>query len=422
MEKQKTKVLFQGWINVPHSYACVNCFQLVHLFKNYGDLLEIYVEEKDYFRKEWNNVKQLVYTEEYNQILKNLKQWNGEEVDLVYSITYPYNISPFVINGKVIPKCIFYTSEFSELDTSYFTLDHKLGFASDSDITSHLKKYPEKIYFTSPSKWSSRGMIKYDVNNDKNRIITHGADLNILKKNKTNEQRKKIRDFYKIKDTDFLMLNIGAMTQNKGIIQIIQSLNILVNKLNKTHYKLLLKGTGDLYQSRQFLEIYFKSMEEQGFITTNEKNNLLDNHIIFTDKTFTYVRINDIYNAADLYISPYIAEGFGLVPLESLASGLRIVVPKTGSTKEYIEDIYKNGGDDLITYVESQVVELQNNFRQNHIELQDIVNSILQAESKNQNIENYEKMRDYIEENYSWNNVSKLLYEYLEYIKQNSKI
>ena len=55
---------------------------------------------------------------------------------------------------------------------------------------------------------------------------------------------------------------------------ILQSLNILVNHLGKKHYKLLLKGTGDLYQSKSFLEIYFAELKKAGvliliFLRTN---------------------------------------------------------------------------------------------------------------------------------------------------------
>ena len=41
-----------------------------------------------------------------------------------------------------------------------------------------------------------------------------------------------------------------------------------------------------------------------------------------------------------LYISPYLAEGFGLTMLEALASGLRVLVPRTGSASDYIDPIY----------------------------------------------------------------------------------
>ena len=91
--KEKISVLFQGWTQIPHSYASVNCFQLIHLYNNYNKYIDIYIQEMPYFREHWNNAKKLVYGEKYNNILRNLKEFNGEYIDLVYSITYPYNIN-----------------------------------------------------------------------------------------------------------------------------------------------------------------------------------------------------------------------------------------------------------------------------------------------------------------------------------------
>uniref|UniRef100_A0A6C0E219 Glycosyl transferase family 1 domain-containing protein n=1 Tax=viral metagenome TaxID=1070528 RepID=A0A6C0E219_9ZZZZ len=419
-ENKKLKVLFQGWLNVPHSYAIVNCFQLLHLYKNYKDVLEIYVLEAEYFRKEWNNVKALVYGEESNNIIRGFKKWSGEEVHLVYNITYPYDVTPVNVSGKDVPKCVFYTSEFAALDTSYFKVQPNIGFAHMGDVVNHINKN-KSLYFTSPSVWSSTGLNALGIQKDRNRIITHGVDVSKFYKNKSN--RKGIRDFYKVGDDDILLLSTGAMTQNKGIMELLVALNIVVNVNNKKNYKLLLKGTGDLYQSRQFLESYLVTLLDRSLITKDQKEKLLDDHIIFTDKTFSYERINDLYNAADLYVSPYLAEGFGLVPLEALTAGLPVLVPRTGSTKEYMEDIYSNGGEGHIYYIDSQVAVLPNDFKQNMIDVKSIIEVLLKFEghtSSEEKNNTYIKMRSYISDNYSWDKVSHLLYDYLTFIVKNN--
>ena len=421
----KIRILFKGWFQIPHSYSMVNCFQIVHLYKNYSDKIEFYVNEMPYYRDSWNSVKKLVYSDEYNNIIKSFKQWNGEDVDIVYSITYPYNISTEIINGKNIPKCVFYTSEFTTLDANYFV--NKTPLVNDTAIKDYIKSN-NNLYMTSPSIWSSLGMEKYSLPRNKNRIITHGVDPSIFYYNP--ESRNNIRKFYGIKDDDIFMINIGAMTKNKGMILILQSLNILVNVLGKKEYKILLKGTGDLYQSKTFLEIYFEELQNANAITKDEMNNLLSNHIIFTDKTLSYSKINDLFNAADLYISPYLAEGFNLTSLESLASGLPVLIPRTGSTKEYINDIYNNGGEKFIYYLDSEVINIGNDMRQNNITLQCIINTIINNEpnlrvlqklrNQKQNDDTYLKMKGYIERDYSWDKVSELLYDYFKYIQNNT--
>ena len=407
--KEKISVLFQGWTQIPHSYASVNCFQLIHLYNNYNKYIDIYIQEMPYFREHWNNAKKLVYGEKYNNILRNLKEFNGEYIDLVYSITYPYNINN---SFDKLPKCVFYTSEFATLDTNYFEKLREQPI-DDAFIKYYLKTHNE-IYFTSPSVWSAKGMEKYlDNGNSRNRIITHGVDTELFKKNNNYNVRDKIRKFYKIKNTDILLLNIGAMTGNKGIVLILDSLNKLVNVENKKYYKLMLKGTGDLYQTKDMIENYFNVLINNNFITKKNMDILLSDHIIFTDKTLDYSTINDLFNASDVYISPYLAEGFNLVCLEALAAGLQILVPRTGSTKEYVSDIYNNGGSEFIHYIDSNVILFDDGKMQNNIQPETLLNTIKNNEYlfKKPKV-NYLLMKEYIQKEYSWNKVSDLLFNY----------
>jgi glycosyltransferase involved in cell wall biosynthesis len=405
---KKIRVLFESWFSIPHSYAICNCFQLVYLVKNFSDKMDIYIREKEYFNPMWNNNKKLVYPSEHNEIIKNLKQYNGEPIDLIYRQTFPYDISVSQENEH-IPKCVFYTSEFASLDTSYFKIEGVSKDIEDNFIVEYLKKY-NNIHFLAPSTWSSLGMKKYLKTDEprRNKIITHGVDTTIFKKDIT--KRKEIRDKYGVKDTDILMINIGSMTRNKGIVLILQTLHVLVNKLQKSEYKLLLKGTSDLYQSKLFLEFYFGELQKQGVMTSLETQHLLTNHIIFTDKTLSYQSVNQLFNASDLYISPYLCEGFGLTMLEALASGLNVLVPITGSTSEYMTDIYHHGGSEHILYVPSHIMNYSDKC-ENNIDINQLLHVILAYDFKKAK-HNYEKMHAFIEENYSWNQVSKLLYNH----------
>jgi glycosyltransferase involved in cell wall biosynthesis len=279
------------------------------------------------------------------------------------------------------------------------------------------------LFFTGPSEWSLEGLRNFKLDDSRNRLIPNGVDLTHFYR-KNDNLRKQIRQFYNIKDSDFLLMNIGAMTRNKGIVLILFSLHRLVNIEKLTHFKLLLKGTGDLYQSKLFLEHYFNELLNSGIITNEQVNNLLTNHIIFCDKTMSYESINNLMNACDLYMSPYLAEGFNLTALESLSAGCNVMVPKTGSTKEMMERITENGGDQFIYYVNS-VVEEQNLIKQNKINVDDIVNTIKLNEkdmkkkwNEMTNLSNvkYTQMRQFIENNYSWNFISNELVDYFREI------
>lgn len=289
-------------------------------------------------------------------------------------------------------------------------------FANDNDVKEYLRQHPE-MFFTAPSIWSAEGMNKYGVPKAKNRVITHGVDRSIFYlHDQTDSKRQAIRQRYNVSDNDILLMNIGAMTGNKGIRLILQALNELVNKRGQKCWKLLLKGSGDLYTSKGFLEQDIGLLIQSKAITESEKE-ILDKHIIFTDKTISYKRINDLYNAADMYICPYLAEGFNLTSLEALSAGLPVMVPETGSTKEYMFDLYTHGGKDFITYIPSKVGIHPDGRHQNMLELNDIVRLLdenqahLQA-MKVQRYRLHDTLANYIQQEYSWKQVAKLLYDY----------
>lgn len=397
-------ILFEGWRLLQHSYGNVLAFLLVHLWKQYGpnktNEIIFYVRECPYHDINWRNNQKLTYSPEYNRILLNLKPYNGEKVDIIYRQTYPYNLEPpQTPTPTTIPVCVFYTSEFAVLNNTYFNHDPK------QDIRSYLIKNPN-FYFTAPSEWSSRGMTPYLEDKTRNRIISHGVDTSIFYRHSNNSIRKQIRRKYNILDDDILLINIGAMTMNKGIFLILEALYQLVI-IQKLPFKLLLKGMTDLYKSWEFVDTYINHL---GYNTTTLKS-----HIIFIDGTLNYSEINDLFNASDLYISPYLAEGFGLTMLEALASGLRVLVPRTGSASDYIDPIYKNGGEPYIYYIDSTIIRDNAGLYKNQIDTTNIIN-ILSKNVRDIKItlddKTYLLLKKYIKRNYSWYKVSTDLYNY----------
>jgi len=400
-------ILIIGWFNIPHSYAIVNCFQTIHLIKKYNNKLNIYIKEYKYFNEEWNNKKLLVYTKEYNEIIKNLKEWNNEKIDLIYNITFPYDITMY----ENIPKCVFFTAEFSNLNKNYFTS------IDNNDINISKELLNDKLYFTSPSIWSNDGIYKLQKKT-KSRIISHGIDNKILFKNHKN--RNKTRKFYNINDNDIVILNIGSMTGNKGIQFILQALYVNIYIYKKTNYKLILKGSGDLYKSQEMVSSYMDVFLKSNLINVKNFTEMINNNLIFIDKTFTYEILNDIFNACDVYISPYLAEGFNLTVLEALACGLPVIVPETGSTKEYIDDI-DNNSYNYIYKIKSDVVIDDIGNKCNIIDVNNLLNALDKYEKNRNNIseENYKCLKKFLINNYDWEKIVEKLYEYFNFIVNN---
>jgi glycosyltransferase involved in cell wall biosynthesis len=414
---KKLNVLFEGWINIPHSYAVVLCFKLIALYKMHKNDINFYIREMPYYNPAWTKMDlSKIYNKEYSEILNNREIFveyipNEHKIDLIYRITYPYNITVDNENMK-IPKCVFYTSEFSTLDSTYFTVN-KISEEPEKYIENFLTLI-KNIYFTGPSNWSIQGLSRYKIRNERNKMITHGVDTNLFYVDRTNRSAQ--RKAFGIEDNEILLMNIGSMTGNKGILLILSALDKLINNNDndnnndnnnnsKKKYKLLLKGTADLYQSKLMLQNYLNILVNSGSISNVD--NLLK-HIVFTDQTISYEQIRSIYNAGDIYVSPYLAEGFNLTVLEAIACGINVIIPRTGSTKEYIEDLENNGLKSLVNYVDSVIIpEGPNRFR-NDIQLENLVDVIKNGDFSLKNELDFK----FLNEKYSWNAVSDQLYSY----------
>jgi glycosyltransferase involved in cell wall biosynthesis len=379
---------------------------MIHLYKNYKDRLHIYKQEADYYNPMWNqfnNFDQL-YPKEYLDMYYQIEEYNHEydkdKIDIIYNITYPYNISI-----TKVPKIVFFTSEFSKLTKSYF--NEQLENIEDTNM-----------FFITPSAWSNKG-INTEIENRrfkvKTRTITHGVDCNIFKR-KDSHEISKARKKYNISEDDILLGNFGSMTENKGMHHILLTLKILVIDKNMTQFKLLLKGTKDLYTSKEFLNLYLQRLSIPESLSRN---------IIFMDNTLSANGMALLYNCLDLYFSPYIAEGFNLGPLESLACGTRALLPITGSTVEYsrlIQDSAHNSEDQLILYVPSVVREAPGQLQMNVIDIYDIVNVIIKyTDTISRPINNITmmNMRNIIRKNLSWDYVSDRLYDYIKECVEN---
>ncbi len=424
-------ILFEGWIKLPHSYAIVLCFQLVGLYRlqrrpSYnGPRINIFVKETEYFFDKWNSLNMNlgdIYPEEHAKILEEIVSNNAEgpvKFDIIYRIAYPYNIT--IDNSNIsVPKCIFYTSEYSIIDNTYFKAPPSIK------DTEGIKKYlsmpvvAKNLFFTGPSFWSTNGLKEFGVPDNHNKTITHGIDTSIYYRNNT--EREIMRKEFNFTDNDYVLLNMGAFTSNKGILELLQLINILVNKMNKKNYKIVFKGLQDLYESESMLKMYFEALKD--FISEEEKNKLFNGGFIkFISKSLNFNDMRKMYNMCDLYISPYIAEGFNITPLEAIACGVPVLITGTGSTKEYVDDILNNVPECPLYRIRSNVVVQQDSKHINQIDFSDFLMQVIKiSEDKNNSYDSllsetiYQRTKAFLEREYSWERVAEMLIDYFEEI------
>lgn len=149
-------------------------------------------------------------------------------------------------------------------------------------------------------------------------VIPNGVDLTIFAPNISGQE---IRQKYQIADNDPILLFVGRLTFYKGVECVLQALPIIKKKINNV--RLIIVGKG-------YLENQLKALCASLGI---EKS------VIFAGRVSDNV-LPKYYAAADVFVLPStsIAEGFGIVLLEAMASGKPIVASNVGGIPEVIID------------------------------------------------------------------------------------
>ena len=123
-------------------------------------------------------------------------------------------------------------------------------------------------------------------------------------------------------DDDFVLVYSGRLIEEKGILQLIQTMNKLQHILN---LKLLIIGAA-AYGNNQSLTPFTRQLQQEAEI--------LDGNIVFTG-FIDYKDVPSYLKLADVAVLPSMwEEPFGLTVLESMAAGLPLITTHSGGIPE----------------------------------------------------------------------------------------
>ena len=310
-------ILIEGWRGINHSYALVNQWQIKELIKS----TNIFFNDMPYLSEKWNlTLNDSGFDKNFKTTINNLNlPSTSQKIDITYRIASPYNLSAD-FNSKL--AFVFGTCEYKFLQKEAY----KNGIP---DLLSD----NEKFFIHTPSNWSKVGFVEAGFREDQVLVVPHGVDFDIFNTTKTRSQ-KEIKNRFKINEDNFVLTNIGAMTKNKGVELLVAAYGILKKKYK--NLKLLLKDQSNLYDVKA--NWIFNKVSESPL---NQKYKIINDEmlkdVIIISKNLSLEEIKEIYFITDCYVSPYLAEGFNLTPLEAAACGTQIVVTKGGSTDDYFD-------------------------------------------------------------------------------------
>tara|TARA_Y100001933_G_scaffold134094_1_gene133439 strand:- start:162 stop:1310 length:1149 start_codon:yes stop_codon:yes gene_type:complete len=304
----------EGCRNINHSYSLVNQWQLLKLVNCKFRLFHKDVKPPSEF---WNPKRNFggLNLDQMKIINKIPSPEKNKKYDVVYRINFPLDISETNANRLFV----FGTSEYGT------TRDFFVG-SSLKDACSR-----DNLNIITPSNWSKIGFLKAGFKENNIKVIPHGVEpsafykLDYINRSIT---RKKLN----IKSDEFLLLNVGGLTDNKGVDLLLAAYISLKPKYG--NLRLLIKDSSNLY-GRRLKDVVDMMIKDERFKHLDFSKL---NDVLTISKNLDIEQMNKIYNSSDAYISPYIAEGFNLPPLEAAACGIPIVVSSGGSTDDYFSN------------------------------------------------------------------------------------
>jgi len=314
------KLSIEGWRRINHSYAMVNQYQMLAL----GKLgLNFCHHDLPFFRADWSPQKNFCgFNESAIDYLNAVAEYEDRQViDVTYRISYPYRLYP----SKSELLFVFGTSEFQIITEDMLFKDGMKVKNSDR---------PLKI--VTPSNWSKVGFLNSGFRDEQILVVPHGVDLSIFRPLDSGS-REQYRNALGANPDSFIILSVGAMTENKGIDILLAAYLRLKGKYPQI--KLVLKDQSNLYgfSANELINQYCNNNGIN--LASRELANATSGFFVISEN-LNLNQLNGLYGAADCYVSPYRAEGFNLTPLEAAAAGIPIIVTEGGSTDDYAHESF----------------------------------------------------------------------------------
>jgi glycosyltransferase involved in cell wall biosynthesis len=314
LERTKGKrLIVEGWRFLPHSYAIVNQWQLLALLRRN---IALKVVDVPFYRPSWQAGPGL-FEPTAERALRSIEVAQpGESADVTLRVCYPFSFSP----------------SRSRLTAVFATLEQQLirkHQVSDPREYGQLRRGPPpaNVKAVTPSQWSAEGFYRAGFDRDQVLVVPHGVDTATF--HPMPDVRKQIRSGIPILDGEFVFLSVGAMTGNKGTDLLLRGFAEVCRKF--PYARLVLKGMDQLYDSRGLL------LKNLRTLSVGDQQMILE-RMKYIGDSLSHQAMAMLYQVADVYVSPYRAEGFNLPVLEAAACGIPIICTHGGPTDDFVID------------------------------------------------------------------------------------
>ena len=216
------------------------------------------------------------------------------------------------------------------------TVHHVDDFTSRSLIDCQLKSIIEPEYIIVVSRyWERQLRNHYSLNPT---MINNGVDLEKFRIRGEDGSKEKAKERFSVNGCK-VMLSIGGIEPRKNTLSILKAYSIAKPYFKSQGERLvwLIGGGETLFDYRDYRDEFFSGIKTLGLKLDIHEPHSSDGDI-FILGAIPHDSINELYRASDVFVFPSVKEGWGLVVLEAMASGVPVVSSNIEPMTEYLID------------------------------------------------------------------------------------
>ncbi|MCI0481389.1 MAG: MSMEG_0565 family glycosyltransferase, partial [Candidatus Dadabacteria bacterium] len=208
------------------------------------------------------------------------------------------------------------------------TVHHLDDFTSESLIECQMKSVlgPDHVITVSHA-WERELSSAYSL---RSTVIRNGVDTRRFRPLAGGESKETYKKKFSLGGSR-VMLSIGGIEPRKNTMTSLRAFHKARPHFQRKGERLVwvIGGGETLFDYRPYREEFFSEAERLGLSVGKD---------IFIPGSISEDAIADLYNAADVFVFPSVREGWGLVVLEALASGVPVIASGIEPMTEYLRD------------------------------------------------------------------------------------
>lgn len=299
------RLLVEGWRFIHHSYAIVAQAHSVALLRR-GDV-ELRFQDLPFGAPGWQPSRGILEPGDEDALaaLREPDPAFAPEATLRFARDFTPPAT-----GRVF---VFDTPEFRVLRPEVMQALRAVGEAA------------ERVHLLVPSHCVAEAYLRFGIAPARVHVVPHGVDPRVMHPDPA--RRVQARQALGV-DDGFVFMSVGAMTDNKAIDLLLRAFAQVVG----THpeARLVLKGADDLYASGARVQRMLDGL-------LRAEREAVAPRIVYLGDRRSAREMADLLRAADVYVAPYLAEGFNLPVLEAAACGVPVICTAGGATDDFVE-------------------------------------------------------------------------------------